>query len=372
MPKTNSRGSSSEFIYAIGIFLAVLISLSCLISLAPISFYLVAKKQYVDEKGLGKYNAAVKEWTETYRDRFSSNAYDLIDFYGPEERRFPMDKRTDSAPFSERDTKELNLPTYEGLYHSLPGHVLYEDVIYDGESDLSSNIVVAFQNEIGKATGTKISIFEKDTRRVTTDAECKGEIVGRLMCKSVWRLTGFCILMDDDGSESGAYIEGMDQPGCYPGPNGAWGPGIYGEQVVKSASTTHTLNTTVTLRSRRDPYITAAFATNQKFTFVESYLVKFILGIVLLVACGSMAVLCCIMACIGTGLFCHTKRMEKKFEYSDLATSEAEGPFSNNDTQFFDDGNSEEDSESDEDQNQSKAEPDSAPAVEIPGGWDQM
>ena len=138
-------------------------------------------------------------------------------------------------------------------------------------------------------------------------------------------------------NEEGEKIDD-DKPGCEPGYDNGWNIGVYGEQVAPSETKKYNLNTSLVIRSMADPYITATTLTMGKFSFVETFTTKFILGIILLSLSLFLVFVCLLIAFASCIMFVFAKRVEKHHPYSDLVSDDTDKLFaSSGEKQLFED-----------------------------------
>lgn len=319
---------STDFIYCVVISISLLIAIACLVSIAPLSIFLITKPRVTNHSGIDRYKKAVETWNDGKMEEFKQQWNLELELKNEKGDLFhvPLEEINEDKMIPGKQMRKFSIPSYDPVQYSLDDVVLYRNLTYKSEKDLDQVISIVFKPREGEEMeklSLNVPVFNKFTRTVSKEADCKGELVSRLTCRSIWRLTGFCGLVDynqeDNDFDYASYIEGKQSAGCVEGEDGEWFPGTYSEQIEPSDKM-YELKGPITIRSKYDPEVTANYETNGTFSFVTRYYSKFIMGIVLISVASVTAIVCCCTSCCGLFFCWQTKRLESKYnEYSDLS-----------------------------------------------------
>eukprot|EP00026_Physarum_polycephalum_P010261 Phypoly_transcript_10418.p1 GENE.Phypoly_transcript_10418~~Phypoly_transcript_10418.p1 ORF type:complete len:306 (+),score=18.92 Phypoly_transcript_10418:363-1280(+) len=229
---------------------------------------------------IGKYNDAIDDWTNTYRDQFASN------FININETKSSFNLTANTTPDVLKD-KDSRFKTYIPFKYLISLHQLIAPKTWSSPNSTIvnfriNNTIVYFEN---------VTLMQENTITVCCDSgpctECTsyGATWDGSKCWGTYVLTEFCIKFDED--------KGVWGPSRDPG--GGYGCGLDGDDwhtqsfahVNPSSYRLYDFSGNFTVRSARDPYIVAAKLTGGSLNFGLSRAEKLRIGL-LLVICGSI------------------------------------------------------------------------------------
>jgi len=232
---------------------------------------------------IAKYNSAIDDWTNTYRDQFTSS------FLTINETEVPLNLTINQSPDALKDN-DPKFKTYVPFKYFIP---LPKFVISKSWTTPNST-VVTFKINNTVVYYENVTLMQGGNVPVCCDstpcAECTtyGGTWDGQDCKGVFVLTDYCIKFDFDKDKK-AWGPSRD-------PGNGFGCGVYNDDWdtqqfahINPSSYPHIYpySGNFTIRSARDPYIVAAKLTSGSLNFGLSRAEKLRIGLVLII-CGGI------------------------------------------------------------------------------------